>query len=95
MAQLSINTDAVGSAVNRISTLVTDIDTRTKKFVELVNEKNTQTGQKWTLLVKLEDKLATEVQNVQHIEEAMDEIKSSLSKYADMAAEADSADELG
>ena len=95
MAQISINTDEVGAAVNRISTLVTDIDTRTKQFLALVSEKNLATGEKWTLLNKLKEKLEAEVSNMSRIEEAMDQIKSSLNRYAEMAAEADDASALG
>lgn len=89
MAQMSINTDVVGAAVNQISNYIDDIATRTKKFCDLVSEKNAQTNNKWTLLKTLEEKLAQETKNVNDIITSMDEIKSALDKYAEVAAEVD------
>ena len=95
MAQIAINTDVVGSAVNRISQLVSDINTRTDKLLQTLKEKNAETKNKWTLLKKLEDKLTDEANNVKAIENAVEEIKAGLNKFIELAEEADDASALG
>lgn len=94
MAQMSINTDVVGSAVNQISVYVDDIATRTKKFRSIVADANATTNNKWALMKKLEEKLEQETNNVNDIITAMDEIKVALDKYAEAASEVDDASEL-
>ena len=95
MAQMSINTDVVGSAVNQISVRVADIETRTNKFLNLVTEKNSETSNRWSLLKTLQDKLAVETENVKRIIAAEDDIKADLNRYAEAAAEVDDDSELG
>lgn len=94
MAQMSINMDVVTTAANQISQLVTDLDTRTKKYKQQVEEAHNTTGGKWTLLGKLKQSLEAEVRCVSDINTALDSIKESLNRYADLMAEVDSADEL-
>lgn len=89
MAAISINTDIVGSAVNRIDTLCQDIQTRVTKFADLVAEKNQQTDNKWKLLAKLQDKVNEEVGNVKAINESLEETKTNLNRYIEAVAEAD------
>ena len=85
--QISINTERVGSAVNRISTLMSDIQTRTNAAVEKLNEQNSATNGKWSLLVNLENKLIEEKQNIENIVAAQEDIKRGLNQFAEMAAE--------
>ena len=56
---MSINTEAVGAAINQISVYTADIATRNKKFLELLSEKNKATQGKFQLLKTLEEKLGT------------------------------------
>ena len=52
---MSINTEAVGAAINQISVYTADIATRNKKFLELLSEKNKATQGKFQLLKTLEE----------------------------------------
>lgn len=85
--QISIDTERVGSAVNRISLLTSDIQTRTNAFVEKLSEHNAATNDKWALLKNLQSKLEAEQQNINAIVEAQNDIKRGLDKFAEMAAE--------
>lgn len=85
---MSINTDVVNTAINQISVLTADIQTRNKKFIELLNAKNEVTGGKFALLKTLEDKIVQEAQAFDKVLEAQEEIKASLSRYAELAEEA-------
>lgn len=85
---MSINTEAVGAAINQISVYTADIATRNKKFLELLNEKNQATQGKFTLLKTLENKLTEESHNFDALIGTQEEIKDALNKYAELAEEA-------
>lgn len=85
---MSINTDVVGAAVNELSVITADIQTRNKKFLELLNQKNEATQGKFALLAKLEEKVADEVNNFNKALSAQDDIKVSLQRYIEMFEEA-------
>ena len=87
--QMSIDTERVGSAINRISQLTSDIKTRTDAFVNKLTELNASTGGRWKLIKTLQLKIETEGANISGIIEAQDIIIRTLDKYAEMAAEVD------
>lgn len=88
---MSLNTDVVGTAVNQISVLTADIQTRNKKFVELLNSKNEATQGKFALLKQLGVRVREEAANFDKILEAQEEIKAALQRYTELAEEADDA----
>lgn len=92
--QMSIDTDKVGAAVNRISVLMADIKTRTTSFIAKVNEKNQETEGKWKLIMTLEQRLTEESKNIDEIIEAQESIKQALDRYAEKAEEANDDSEL-
>lgn len=85
---MSLNTDVVGTAVNQISVLTADIQTRNKKFVELLNSKNEATQGKFALLKQLGVRVREEAANFDKILEAQEEIKAALQRYTELAEEA-------
>lgn len=85
---MSLNLDVVNTAINQISILTSDIQTRNKKFIELLNSKNEATGGKFALLKTLEERIIAEAQNFDKVLDAQEEIKQSLSRYAELAEEA-------
>lgn len=90
MAQvMSIDSEAVGAAVNQISVAIADIDTRNKKFLALMQEKNEATQGKFSLLKSLEDRIQEEAENFKTLIQATEDIKDSLRRYAEMAEAAD------
>lgn len=89
--QMSLNMDAVGAASNQIGTYITDIDTRTKKFLSLLDEKNQQTDGKFPLFVKLRERLAEDKKNIERLITQQEEIKEALTRYAALAEEASDA----
>lgn len=89
--QMSIDTEKVGSAINRISQLTSDISTRTNAFVQRLTELNTSTGGRWSLIQVLQTKIEKESANIAGIVEAQDVIMRALDKYAELAAEVDDA----
>lgn len=88
MANLQIDVDAIRASVNRIDTCITDIATRTQKFIELVEEKNKESGNSVALINTLGDKLQAENENIQKVLEAQNEIKANLQKYIEMLEDA-------
>ena len=94
MAKLQIDVEAVNSAVNRIDTLTTDIETRTKKFIEHVKEMNDDSKNSVALLVNLNQRLQEEHDNIVKLIEAQEEIKESLSRYASNLADIADGSEL-
>lgn len=86
--QLSIDTEKVSTAVNRIGILTSDVKSRTDAFVAKLQEQNDATGNKWALITSLQKKLEEEQKNVSAIIDAQESIKTSLNKYAAMAEEA-------
>lgn len=89
MAQvMSIDSEAVGSAINQISVCIADIDTRNKKFIALLQEKNEKTQGKFALLKTLEARVAEEADNFTQLIATAESIKDSLRRYEGMAEEA-------
>lgn len=88
MATLQIDVEAVNSAVNRIDTLTSDIETRTQKFLDLVSEKNEESNNSVALITELQKKLVQEQENITKLVEAQEEIKQSLTRYANALDEA-------
>lgn len=86
---MSIDSEAVGAAVNQISVCISDIDTRNKKFLALLQEKNDATQGKFSLLKTLEGRIQEEANNFQGLIAASENIKDSLRRYAEMAEAAD------
>lgn len=87
MAQMSINTERVGTAINRISQLTSDIKTRTDAFVTRLIEVNTNTKGKWKLIQTLQTRVEVEQKNVGHIIEAQETIIHALNRFSEMAEE--------
>ena len=85
---MSINTDVVNTAINSLSVLTADIQTRNKKFIELLNTKNEATQGKFQLLKTLEGKIIEESQNFDKVLEAQEEIRQSLIRYTELAEQA-------
>lgn len=86
---MSIDSEAVGSAINQISIYISDIDTRNKKFLQLLQEKNEATQGKFKLLKTLEERVIEESQNFNELIKASEDIKDSLRRYEEKASEAD------
>lgn len=86
--QMSINTEAVASAVNSISVDIADIQTRLNRFLALLEEKNSQTGGKFAIVKTLSQKIEKEAKNVQALNESSDQIKDTLQRYIEIAEEA-------
>lgn len=86
--QMSIDYDAVMAAVNQIDVAISDINTRNKKFIELLEEKNQQTSNKFSLIKTLQTRVEEEATNIKRTIEATESIKEALRAYADMAADA-------
>ena len=89
--QMSINTEVVGSAVNMISVDIADIETRIKRSHALLIEKNDQTKGKFAIVKKLTEKVEQEVQNVTGLNAASEEIRNALSRYIEIAEQANDA----
>lgn len=87
--QMSIDTDKVGAAINRISQLTSDVKTRTDAFISRLIELNNTTKGRWSLIVTLQTKIEAESANITSIIEAQDVIVRALDKYAELASEAD------
>ena len=85
---MSINTEAVGAAINQISVYTADIATRNKKFLELLSEKNKATQGKFQLLKTLEEKREGESRNFDALIQTQEEIRTALGKYSSLAEEA-------
>ena len=86
--QMSINTEAVGSAVNSISVDIADIQTRLNRFLALLEEKNNQTSGKFAIVKTLSQKIQKESRNVQALNESSDQIKEVLQRYIEIAEQA-------
>ena len=86
--QMSLNYDVVSAAVNRIETLTSDIETRNKKFISLLQEKNDATQGKFALLKTLQTRVEEEAANFKKLVAAQEEIKDSLERYSNLAEEA-------
>lgn len=86
--QLTINSEAVMVAVNQIDVAIEDINTRNKKFLELLEEKNTQTRGKFPLVTTLKPLIDEEAQNIEKAVQATEDIKESIRKYTAMAEQA-------
>lgn len=86
--QMSINSEAVASAVNQIDVAIADIETRNKKFLELLEEKNDQTKGKFPLVKALMPRIEEEANNINKAIEATEAIKESLRKYENLAEDA-------
>ncbi len=86
--QMSINTEAVASAVNAVAIDVADIHTRLKRFLALLEEKNNQTKGKFAIVKTLSTKIETEVQNVQGLNDACDQIREALNRYIEIGEQA-------
>ncbi len=86
--QMSINTEVVASAVNQISVDIADIHTRLKRFLTLLEEKNSQTSGKFAIVKTLSNKMEKEVSNVQELNDACDQIREVLNRYIEIAEQA-------
>lgn len=91
---MSLNTEVVGATINQISNLTADIQTRNKKFLELLQEKNAFTKGKFDLLVALEQGIVKESQNFDALIEAQEDIKEALRQYTELIEEANDASQL-
>ncbi len=85
--QMSIDSQAVAAAVNQIDLLIADIDTRNKKFITLLTEKNQVTKGKFQLLKTLQERVEQEANNIKGAIDATETIKEAIRKYEDMASD--------
>lgn len=86
--QMTIDSEAVAAAVNMIDIDIADINTRNKKFLTLLEEKNNQTQGKFALIASLKDRIEDETKNIQQTIEATEAIKDALRQYEQLAEEA-------
>lgn len=86
--QMTIDSEAVTLVVNQIDVAIEDINTRNKKFLALLEEKNQQTQGKFPLVAALKPKVEQEAQNLQACVEATEAIKEAIAKYQNLAEEA-------
>lgn len=95
MSQMTLNTDAVSAAVNQIDIALADIETRNRKFKELLDEKNAQTQGKFPLVTSLLPKVEKEAANLQNAIAAVESIKESIHKYTGLTEQATDTSWLG
>lgn len=81
MAQASFNAEEVSISVNKISMLIADIDTRNKKFIELINRSNQKMNNGLLPLVTLESRISEEQRNIDQILKDIDQIGIDLRQY--------------
>lgn len=86
--QYSINSERVAAAVNQIDVHISDIDTRIKKFISLLTEKNAQTHNKFQLIKTLQDRVEDAANNIKNVVNACESIKDSVRAYTSLAEEA-------
>lgn len=86
--QMSIDSEAVMAAVNQIDICIEDINTRNAKFLSLLEEKNTQTKGKFTLIKTLQERVQDEANNIKQTIQATESIKESIRKYEELAESA-------
>lgn len=86
--QMSIDSEAVMAAVNQIDVAIEDINTRNKKFLTLLDEKNQATQGKFGLIKTLQDRVEDEAKNINQTIEATEMIKESIRRYEGIAEEA-------
>ena len=86
--QMSIDSEAVMAAVNQIDVAIEDINTRNKKFLALLEEKNQATQGKFGLIKTLQERVGDEAKNIQQTIAATETIKESIRKYEDLAGAA-------
>lgn len=86
--QLTFNAEAVAATVNQIDVAIADIDTRCKKYISLLEEKNAQTSNKWPMIKTLQATVEKEAQSIQNTIEACEAIKEAIRNYEIMADEA-------
>lgn len=86
--QMTLDSQAVMAAVNQIDVCIADIDTRNKKFLSLLEEKNAQTQNKFTLIKTLQERVSDEAKNIQQAIAAAESIKESIHKYEALAEDA-------
>lgn len=86
--QMALNYDAVSSAISQISVLVSDIETRNNKFVQILQESNEKTQNKYPVTMKLHEKITEEANNFKKIITAMTELQVAVQHYSGNADDA-------
>lgn len=86
--QMTLNVEAVSSAINQIDVAIADINTRNEKFIALLEEKNAQTRGKFPLVTALKPRVEEEAQNLKKAVEAVEAIKESINRYTALTEEA-------
>ena len=82
MATLQIDVEAVNCAINRIDTLTTDIETRTKQLLHRYADANKESDSTVGFIVAINQKLEEEQQNIKQLVEAQEEVKAALTRYS-------------
>jgi CheY-like chemotaxis protein len=85
---LNLNTEVVGAAVNRISVLTSDIQTRNAKFLELLRDHDARAQGKNPVIATTADRITEEAQNVQSLIDAQEEVSAALNAYVQKMEEA-------
>lgn len=91
---MSLNTEEVNSAVNQISTILAEIDTRNKKCLELLNHHAEAAKGKNAVINTVLQRIGEEAANIKGLTETVDEITAELNRYAEKIAEANDASAL-
>lgn len=86
--QMSLNSEVVAAAYNRISQDIADIGSRIDRFMMLLEEKNAATKGKFALIARLQQELQKEVDNVKKLNASVETIHETLRRYEELAEEA-------
>ena len=78
MATLQIDVEAVNCAINRIDTLTTDIETRTKQLLDRYADANKESDSTVGFIVAINQKLEEEQQNIKQLVEDQEEVKDAI-----------------
>ena len=86
--QMSLDTEAINTAVNKINAEVSGLNESMTTFLTLLNEKVNDTQGNFAIIATLEQKLQNEMANIRHLEETTQEIERVTRKYIEQAEEA-------
>lgn len=86
--QMSLDTDAIQAAYNKISGEVSDLKSELNQFLGLLNEKVNDTQGNMPIIATLETRLKDEAANVDQLVATCEEINNVTRRYIQQAEEA-------
>lgn len=85
---MTIDAEAVAAAVNQIDVAIQDINTRNQKFLEILDNANTQCEGNFPPIPHLIEDIGREAENLKKTQDAVEAIKDSIARYTALAEEA-------